>query len=265
MSYQIDVVSLGRSNVPTIEINWMDLSNLEQWEPIVFNMVVIRGNGLTAVINTGPSRVSDELNQFWKSVHPKHALYIDEIERPEAALGRLGVHPQDIDYVFLTPLTAYTSGNLDLFANAKIGISRKGWIDYLAPEAYVQRMPDHIYVPREIKAYLLGDAFDRIVLLEDEETEIVPGIRSFFVGSHQRSSMAYVIETNKGKVVVSDCFFKYRNIEQNIPLGINESMEETLKGYEKIRKIASLILPLYDPEVYDRHPDGIVEVGIKHD
>lgn len=261
MTYHIDVVKLGRSHVPSIEIDWMDLSKLEQWEPIVFNMVVIRGNGLTAIINTGPSRHSNALNDFWKSAHPKHELFVDGNERPEAALAKLGVKPEEVDYVFLTPLTAYTSGNLDLFVNAKICLSRKGWVDYLAPEPYVHRMPNHIYVPNEIKSYLMGEAFDRILLLDDEETEIVPGIRSFFVGGHHRSSMAFEVGTQEGNVVISDCFFKYRNIEENIPLGINESMEEILRSYERIRKKASIILPLYDPEVYERHHEGKVTGG----
>jgi hypothetical protein len=64
--------------------------------------------------------------------------------------------------------------------------------------------------------------------------------------------MAYVIETAKGPVVVSDCFFKYRNVESMIPLGIMESLEECMRAYERIRKEAGILLPLYDPLVPDR-------------
>ncbi len=104
--------------------------------------------------------------------------------------------------------------------------------------------------------YVMNEAFERIVLLDDEEQEVLPGIRSFFTGGHHRSSMAYIIETELGHVIVSDCFFKYDNIERRIPLGINESMEETLRSYDRIRKEASIVLPLYDPELFERHHGG---------
>jgi glyoxylase-like metal-dependent hydrolase (beta-lactamase superfamily II) len=259
MTYQVDIIQMGRTQVPTIEINWMDVSRLEEWEPIIFAMVLIRGNGRTILINSGPPADYEALSDFWvKHVHPNHALKVSDDERPINALARYGVKPEDVDYVLVTPLTTYATGNLNLFPNAKIVLSRKGWVDFLAPEPYVHRLPKHIYMADPIFQYVMNDAFDRIVLLDDEEREVLPGIRSFFTGSHHRSSMAYVIETERGPVVVSDCFFKYRNIEQNIPLGINESMEETLKSYDKIRRINGILLPLYDPEVFERHPGGKV-------
>ena len=64
--------------------------------------------------------------------------------------------------------------------------------------------------------------------------------------------MAYVIDSAKGNVLVSDCFFKYRNVENMIPLGIMESMEECMRAYERIRKEAAVLLPLYDPLVPER-------------
>ena len=48
------------------------------------------------------------------------------------------------------------------------------------------------------------------------------------------------------------------NIEENIPLGINESLEECLAAYNRIRREADIVVPLYDPEVLVRHPRGII-------
>jgi hypothetical protein len=64
--------------------------------------------------------------------------------------------------------------------------------------------------------------------------------------------MAYVIESERGKVIASDCFFKYPNIEKMIPLGIMESLEECMRAHSRIKKEADLVLPLYDPAVADR-------------
>ena len=59
-------------------------------------------------------------------------------------------------------------------------------------------------------------------------------------------------------MIASDAFFRYENVEQNRPLGINESMEEALVAYDRIRREADILLPLYDPRVFERHPGGRV-------
>jgi hypothetical protein len=64
--------------------------------------------------------------------------------------------------------------------------------------------------------------------------------------------MAYAIEATAGKVIVSDCFFKYRNVEEMHPLGIMESLEECMQAYRRIKTEADILLPLYDPLVAER-------------
>ena len=81
--------------------------------------------------------------------------------------------------------------------------------------------------------------------------EILPGIRAFWTGCHHRSSIAYSINTSSGSVIVSDCFFKYRNVEEKVPLGIMESLDECMSAYARIRAEADHLLPLYDPLVPD--------------
>jgi hypothetical protein len=101
------------------------------------------------------------------------------------------------------------------------------------------------------------EAPEKVRLLEDEE-EILPGLRGYWVGTHHRSSMAYSINTAKGRVVATDACFKYGNIEQNRPLGVMESLSECRAAYQRIRADASIVIPLYDPLVLERFPDGKV-------
>lgn len=93
-----------------------------------------------------------------------------------------------------TPLTAYTTGSLHLFPRAEFYVSKKGWIDFWAPEPDSQRLPKNIYFPPEALHYLACEAFDRVKLLDDEAGEVFPGIRPWFAGGHHRSTMAYIIE-----------------------------------------------------------------------
>jgi len=250
MTYEIQVLKMGQCQVPGPEIYWM--SAWDTWETLNFWMVVIRGAGKTLVINTGPPPDITALNDAWKkAIDARSQMVRQEIERPENALAELGIEPSDVDYVLITPLQAYATGNIPLFTNATICISKRGWIeDFHAPK-YEMHIPRKLRIPDHTLQYLEIEAPEKLRLLEDED-EIIPGINAFWTGCHHRSSMAYSINTAAGKVIASDCFFKYRNVEENIPLGIMESLDECMGAYKRIRTQGDVLLPLYDPLVPGR-------------
>ncbi len=250
MNYEVQVLKMGECQVPGPEVYWM--SNWDTWETLHFWMVVIRGGGKNIIINTGPPQDLTALNAAWKAaIDERSQMVRTDTDRPEAALARIGLKPQDIDHVLITPLQAYATGNIPLFTNAEICLSRRGWIeDFQAPK-YHMHIPRKLRIPDDVLQYLEITAPDRLRLLDDEE-EILPGLRAFWTGVHHRSSMAYVIDTAKGQVVASDCFFKYANVEKMIPLGIMESLEECMRAYERITKVKGILLPLYDPLVAEQ-------------
>jgi hypothetical protein len=57
---------------------------------------------------------------------------------------------------------------------------------------------------------------------------------------------------------ISDSFFVRENVEQNVPIGINENMDEAIAAYARVRKTADLIVPLYDPANLERYGNGRV-------
>ena len=253
MSYQVTALKMGQCEVRGPEVYWMD--RWDDWEELYFYMVVVQGEGKVAVINTGPPRDLTALNARWTATFGERgALVRRENELPEKALGRLGIAPGDVNLVLITPLQAYAVGNIPMFRNAQVCISRRGWIeDFHAPE-YEMHVPRKLRVPDDVLAYLTIEAPDKLRLLEDEE-EVLPGLRAVWVGTHHRSSMAYFIETAAGCVVVTDCCFKYGDIERMHPLGVMESLPECMAAYKLLRDEADVVIPLYDPEVLKRFPD----------
>ena len=258
MTYEVHVLKMGQCEVPGPEVYWM--SGWDTWETLHFWMVVIRGGGKTILINTGPPPDITALNEAWKkAIDTRSQMVRQESEQPQNALARLGIKPADVDYVLITPLQAYATGNIPLFPNATVGISRRGWIeDFHAPK-YEMHIPRKLRIPDHTLQYLELEAPEKLRLLEDED-EVLPGIRAFWTGCHHRSSMAYVIDTPEGQVVASDCFFKYRNVDERIPLGIMESLEECMRAYARIRAEVGHLLPLYDPLVPQRLK-GVVSEG----
>jgi glyoxylase-like metal-dependent hydrolase (beta-lactamase superfamily II) len=254
MSYQIHVLKMGQCEVRGPEVYWMEA--WDDWETLYFYMVVAQGEGKTIIVNSGPPRDLTALNARWTAAFgPRGALVRTESEWPERALARLGVAPQDVHLVLITPLQAYAVGNVPLFRNAEIGISRRGWIEDFHAPAYAMHVPRKLRIPDDVLSYLVVEVPEKVRLLEDEE-QILPGLSCFWAGTHHRSSMVYVFETAAGRVAVTDCCFKYGNIERMHPLGIMESLPECMAAYQRIRRSADIVVPLYDPEVLKRFPDG---------
>lgn len=257
MPYTVDVLKMGQCQVRGPEVFWMD--RWDDWEELYFYMVLVRGEGKVIVINTGPPRDLSALNARWTSAFGERgALVRSENELPELALERHGIRADQVDCVLLTPLQAYAVGNIPMFRNAQVGLSRRGWIEDFHAPPYEMHVPRKLRIPDDVLSYLTIEAPEKLHLLEDEE-EILPGLRAAWVGTHHRSSMVFFIETaSAGRVAVTDCCFKYGNIEQMHPLGIMENLQECMAAYQRIRKEADIVIPLYDPEVLKRFPGGRV-------
>jgi hypothetical protein len=225
------------------------------WEDICFINAILRGGGKTILLNTGLPKDFSEIDDFWRKWDPRATATVKEGEFIVDRLKVLGVTPEQIDLVLLTPLTTYTTGNLPLFVNAKYAISRTGWVDFQTPDPFSHQLPRQIVMPRQVHDYVTTAGWTRLCLLGDDE-EVIDGIRARWMGTHHRSSMAYVINTSRGRVALTDCVFKYPNLEEGRPLGIQESMAECLRAYDWLRKEADVVIPLYDPEVFLRFPGG---------
>lgn len=67
--------------------------------------------------------------------------------------------------------------------------------------------------------------------------------------------MVDAIETEAGTVMVGDVAFKYGNLEGYLP-GLAASLTEGDRTYQRIRSQAAHFIPIYDPEVLRRYPNG---------
>ncbi len=254
--YQVwveQVADLGR--VPGPEIFWM--SHFEQWLSLHIYMLIIRGQGKTILVNCGPPLdYLDRMNAVWRDElgEPAH-MTVTADQQIDAVLARHGISFDAVDMVIVTPLQAYALGNIDRFPSATIAISRTGWEDLLAPRYYDSRR--HMAVPDHLLRYLIFEAWteQRVHLLDDEEV-VVPGIRTAWMGTHHRSSLAVFIESAGGIVGFSDVMFYYANVERNHPLGIQESMAECRRAYDRLRREAEILVSPYDPDTATRFPPG---------
>jgi hypothetical protein len=94
MTYSVQALKMAEAEVPGPEVYWM--SHWNEWVKLHFYMVVLRGNGITAIINTDHQQTISQLNRAWcEFAGPRCQMIRNEEERPERALAAIGVDPAD--------------------------------------------------------------------------------------------------------------------------------------------------------------------------
>lgn len=253
--YTVTTLAVGDSIIPGPELFWMN--DFGKWHPLVFQVVLIQGPGITAIVNTGPAADLEPMNAGWASFLGERArLNRGDGEFVLDQLERVGVAPEDVTHVILTPLQLYTVSNVLAFPNAQIALAERGWVHFHTTHEHPHDNRG-TSIPDEILVGLVTHAWPRVRLLQDDD-EIAPGLRTWWSGGHHRASLVVEVDTDAGVVAISDTYFHARNVVENVPLGINENMYEVLACYERVRRTADVILPLYDPANFERHPGGRV-------
>jgi hypothetical protein len=253
--FGVQMLKVGEGDIPGPELLW--LSGWDEWFRLDFQIALIRGPGVCALVNTGPAEDLAQMNDHWATVLGDRArMRREEGWRVMTQLASAGVAPEDVTHIILTPLQLYSTSNVDRFPNAEICLSKQGWVHFHTTHAHVHDSRWHC-IPRHVLTYMVTDAWDRVRLLEDED-EVVPGLRTWWAGSHHRATLAVEVDSTAGTVVITDAFFHYRNLEEDHPIGVCENIYEAMEAHRRTRAVADHAIPLYDPLVFERHPGGVV-------
>ena len=136
-------------------------------------------------------------------------------------------------------------------------MSRRGF--HLTIDPPVAGMTPDILFPRDILAYFTSEARERVMLLDNEAPEVLPGIDAFYIGGHTMCSQAFTVQTQQGPAVFSgDTVFYYENLERNHPIGAAVDQIQCRKAMNRIRSMNALLVPPHDPVLLQRYPDGVV-------
>jgi glyoxylase-like metal-dependent hydrolase (beta-lactamase superfamily II) len=112
--------------------------------------------------------------------------------------------------------------------------------------------------PREVFAWLVDQAWDRLELV-DGEVEVLPGIRVIETGGHSPGHQIVIVETAAGRVVIpGDEVYLYANLEQDIPIGYYHDFERVSQAMDLLRELGGHLLPAHDADVTRRYPSGVI-------
>jgi glyoxylase-like metal-dependent hydrolase (beta-lactamase superfamily II) len=250
------MISTAEVEVPYPEVYWME--SFSQWTKICFQIGIVKSEDKVILINTGfPDDITAIANGWKDYLGDRAILHRPDSSKTIAVLEKVGIKPDDVTHVIITPIQLYTTGNLHLFKNARICFSRKGWIEDIIAHTYPHHVSRQSCITDQHLNWLMNENNINLVLMNDIH-EILPGLSCKWIGVHHRSSMLVEINTACGLVGISDCAFHYSNVEDERPLGIAESIIEAHAAYKYIREKTKIFIPLYEPLVQKRYEDGII-------
>jgi glyoxylase-like metal-dependent hydrolase (beta-lactamase superfamily II) len=167
-------------------------------------------------------------------------------------LARHGVKPEDVEIVVLTHLHFDHVGNTELFPNARFIIQRDEVPQALCPPPFgMFYYPDY--------AHKTMDILPRTHLI-DGDAVLEPGVRLLKVGGHTPGIMSVVIDTRVGRVcLASDVLYNYKNLELNWPMGSFWDLQDLMRGYDRLRAEADILVPNHDWKFLQEFPTGTIE------
>jgi len=168
-----------------------------------------------------------------------------------AGLARHGIRPEDVETVVVTHLHFDHVGNNELFPNARFIIQRDELPQALCPPPFCMfYYPDY--------AYKTIDILPRASLI-DGDVVLEPGVKLLKVGGHTPGSMSVVIDTGIGRVcLTSDVMYNYKNLELNWPMGSFWDLQDLMRGYDRLRVEADVLVPEHDWKFLQEFPTGTI-------
>jgi glyoxylase-like metal-dependent hydrolase (beta-lactamase superfamily II) len=213
--------------------------------PFFLYIWLIEGAEKPILVDTGPRDI-EGFNRATAEYIPG-GIVQNPGEDTVSLLKSKGLLPEDIGYVILTHFHPDHCSNLYLFPQAQILFTKK---------VFCEHFPDKL--PVEVVEHIKRN-WERSTRLVDDNEEVLPGLKLFWVGGHSPCSQAILVATKLGNVVLTgDAVYLYKNFEENIPIGWTDPAE-SLAAFERIRKAgAQIILPGHDPQVLERFPGGVI-------
>ena len=178
--------------------------------------------------------------------------------RPSEAIAKIGLTPDAVTDIIISHVHWDHLDGADLFPRAKIWIQKDEYEHYVdgdgRPKTNTIDTADAAMLGQLKKA-------GRVVLIDGDNKEIIPGITVYTGGRHTYASQYLGVKTAKGTVVLaSDNAYTYENLAKHASIAQTFSPADTianLAAQDRMHRIASdasLILPGHDPEIFTRYP-----------
>jgi glyoxylase-like metal-dependent hydrolase (beta-lactamase superfamily II) len=188
---------------------------------------------------------------------------VADYTRPDKALARIGITPDEVTDVVITHMHWDHADGADLFPNARVWI-QKDEFNYYTREA---KPPSGNNEMDEVSAMVKLNTQGRVRLVEGDAREILPGVTVYTGGRHTFASQYVGVNTKAGRVVIaSDNVYLYENLDKHVPIAQTFDAKSNLAAQDRMKRLATsprLLVPGHDPDVFVRFPkpgNGVARV-----
>jgi glyoxylase-like metal-dependent hydrolase (beta-lactamase superfamily II) len=221
---------------------------------IAMTVWLLKGSdGRNVLVDAGFHR--EDLVRRWKPV---------DFVLPSEAVARAGVQANDVSDVIISHVHWDHLDGIDLFPKARVWIQREEFDHYLDSTGAVK---DRTIDAGDAKLLAQIARDGRLMLIDGDSKEIIPGITVYTGGKHTFASQFAGVHTTFGTVVVaSDNVYLYENLAKHAPIAQTLDAASNLRAQARMLTIASdprFIVPGHDPEVFVRFPtpgNGIARI-----
>ena len=212
--------------------------------PMDYFVWVIRNKLRSIVVDTGFDEA--EARKRGRSI----------LRSPASVLSLIGVDAAEVTDVVITHLHYDHAGTLSAFPQARFHLQAAEMAYATGPcmchgHLALPFTADHI-------CEMVKNVYSGRVVFHDGDAEIAPGVTVHKIGGHSRGLQSLRVMTESGPVVIaSDASHYYENFERGKPFPIVADMEDVLKGYATLIRLAGTarrVVPGHDPLVLSRYP-----------
>ena len=180
----------------------------------------------------------------------------DFLRSPGEGLKSIGIDPNKVEDVIISHMHYDHCGNHTLFPNARFHLQDRE-MAFCTGRCICHPAMRYPFDAEDVVA-MVRRVFTGHVQFHDGTDELAPGLTVHHVGGHSKGLQVVRVWTRRGwMVLASDASHFYANMEEGRAFPIMHSHEDTLRGYETMRELASApdaIIPGHDPLVLQRYP-----------
>ncbi len=226
--YPVDAVLFGTDRGTTMKL------------PFVF--CVAKRGGDAIVLDTG--YVNQAIGAEWGIV---------DYQKFRPLFAKIGVKPEDVSLVTISHLHWDHVGGTSEFPNARFVVQRRE-LEFAAGGMTQNKHARQAFYAEDVLA-LVNLAWEgRVLLPEGDVEDLVPGLDVYLTPGHTIGTMTVCLDTTKGRVCyASDSVYTYRNIEEDIALGLALDLYKTVESFAKIRALVGdgILIPGHEPALFN--------------
>jgi glyoxylase-like metal-dependent hydrolase (beta-lactamase superfamily II) len=169
-------------------------------------------------------------------------------------LAEVGVSPDEVGFVTLSHLHFDHAGGTSRFPKAKFILQRRE-LEFAAGAMPHNSAAKGAFTAEDVLAAVQLNWQGRMLLVDGDVEGVVPGVDVYLTPGHTAGTMTVCLDTTKGRICYSsDAVYTYRNIDEDIPLGLALDSYQAVESFKKIRSLlrGGKLIPGHEPRLFEK-------------